>query len=224
MMMMMIDTLLGPRDKAILIWQDPAPLLLILGRRDQEEAVMVGVAPQFTQRSPLFFVSCNGRSCVIGQSRPILPRVPRKWSSMVQHGPAKSGKFQHVPACSSNGPANSRNVPHAGRAGPCWTMIYFDWPWDPRPPASSSTMAVFIDDRPLESQRIHHRRPSARVWGSAVMYSRCSTTSPQRFVWRKVARGSSCFVVTGREESSRTIRIAPRINKFDRIKLILHYK
>jgi hypothetical protein len=100
----------------------------------------------------------------------------------------------------------------------------FDWPWDPRPPASSSTMAVFIDDRPSEPRRIHHRQPSAQVWGPAVMYSRCSVTSPQHFVWQKVARGSSCFVVSGREVSSWTIGIAPQINKFDRIKLIVHYK
>jgi hypothetical protein len=102
--------------------------------------------------------------------------------------------------------------------------IQTSWPWHPNLPASSSTMAVFIDDHPSEPQRIHHCQPSARVWCLAVMYSRCSTTSPQRFVWRKVARVSSCFVVTGREVSSRTIGIAPRINKFDRIKLIVHYK
>ena len=140
------------------------------------------------------------------------------WSSMVPQSPPKSSIFQQW----------SRKFPQRPACWTCGTMLdqvrYFDWPWDHRPPASSSTMAVFIDDRPSESRRIHHRRPSARVWGSAVMYSRCSTTSPQRFVWRKVARGSSCLVVTGSEVSSRTIGIAPRINKFDRIKLIVNYK
>jgi hypothetical protein len=54
------------------------------------------------------------------------------------------------------------------------------------------------------------------------MYSQCSATSPQRFMWQKVAGGSGCFVMTEREVSYRTIGIAPQINKFDRIKVIVH--
>jgi hypothetical protein len=82
-----------------------------------EEAVMVGVAPQFPQEGALFL----NRATVGLRDRPIMPRAPQ----MVQHGPAWSRKVPQSPACSSNGPANSRNVPRAGRAGPCWTK-YFD--------------------------------------------------------------------------------------------------
>ena len=36
-------------------------------------------------------------------------------------------------------------------------------PWHPTPPASSSTVAVFIVDRPSRYQRIHRLRPLTRV-------------------------------------------------------------
>jgi hypothetical protein len=38
----------------------------------------------------------------------------------------------------------------------------------------------------------------------------------------RVAEGGGREFVTGREASSRTIGIAPRINKYDRIKVIVH--
>jgi hypothetical protein len=162
-------------------------------------------------------------------------------------------KFDRACECPANGPAWSRTSSMRDVAGICWTMLdhaghlreFAGHCGTPRPggrrrrlatprsntttidnntTTATTTTTIVIDDRPSRSQRIHHRRPSARVRGSAVMYSRCSTTSPQRFVWRKVAGGRGCFVVTGREASSRTIGIAPRINKFYRIKLIVHYK
>jgi hypothetical protein len=43
-----------------------------------------------------------------------LPRCP---------GPAVSSKFQQWSSKFQQIPAKSRNVLHAGRAGPCWTML-----------------------------------------------------------------------------------------------------
>jgi hypothetical protein len=46
-----------------------------------------------------------------------------------------------------------------------------NWPWwHPTPPASSSTVAVFIVDRPSRYQIIHRLQPLTRVWGPAAMY------------------------------------------------------
>jgi hypothetical protein len=175
--------------------------------------------PNFNKGAPFLNRAFVGHVQLANHAR-CAPQMSCKCPAWSSYGSAKSRKVQHMvlqgPADAPQIPATSRNVRMRSR--------YFDWPCHPRLPVSSSTMAVFIDSHPSNSQRIHHRHPSVRVWGSAVMYSRWSTTSPQRFVWQKVARGSSCFVVMGREVSSRTIGIAPRINKFDRIKLIVHYK
>ena len=55
----------------------------------------------------------------VGHARSaIMPRVPRKWSSMVQHGPAKSRKVQHVPAMVPQIPATSRMLDVRDHAGP----------------------------------------------------------------------------------------------------------
>jgi hypothetical protein len=79
-------------------------------------------------------------------------------NSPLSKSPANSSMFQQW---SRRCPANSRNVPqpqrrqHPPNHRP---STNFDWPWHPRPTASSSTTAVFIDDRPSEPRRVHHRR------------------------------------------------------------------
>jgi hypothetical protein len=50
-------------------------------------------------------------------------RRPPAVSSMVPQSPANSSMFQQWSRKFQQIPAKSRNVRHAGRAGPCWTML-----------------------------------------------------------------------------------------------------
>ena len=75
---------------------------------------MVGSAPQFPQEGAHFFGSCNGRSCAIGHHAPRAPQMVQ----LVQHGPAKSRKVQHVPAMVPQIPATSRMLDMQDHAGP----------------------------------------------------------------------------------------------------------
>jgi hypothetical protein len=81
---------------------------------EQEEAVMVGIAPQFPQEGAHFF-----ESCTVGHARSAnhaaCPANGPAWSSMVPQSPANSSMFQQW----------SRKVPQMPRKFPqrlaCWT-------------------------------------------------------------------------------------------------------
>jgi hypothetical protein len=78
----------------------------------QEEAVMVGITPQFPQEGAHFL---NRATVGHVQTANHAPRAPQMVSSMVPQSPANSSMFQ---LWSRRCPANSRNVPYAGCAGP----------------------------------------------------------------------------------------------------------